>query len=237
MSARRSFCLGALLLLVVNDHILKVVWPCWITGKLSDFAGVFALAMFLEMLVARSAACALAAALFVWWKSPLSQPVIDALPWQASRAVDWTDLIALAVLVPAYRLMSRPRERDRARVALAVLSVVAFVATTRPRTDVDLNPSDPRATIRTCSGRDAVLDSFNRCGMKPALESRGGVLRLRVSLPVDGKHRGMFIYVSVSADGAITLHSIQLFGRVTIAEEAVRTAVYDRLAQCASKCR
>ena len=28
-------------LLVVNDHILKVVYPSWITGKLSDFAGLF----------------------------------------------------------------------------------------------------------------------------------------------------------------------------------------------------
>jgi hypothetical protein len=29
---RSSLCLGALLLLVVNDHLLKPVWPCWITG-------------------------------------------------------------------------------------------------------------------------------------------------------------------------------------------------------------
>src|SRR6516225_7391004 len=31
---------GALVLLVVNDHVLKAVRPGWVTGKLSDAAGL-----------------------------------------------------------------------------------------------------------------------------------------------------------------------------------------------------
>ncbi len=32
--------IGALVLLVVNDHVLKTVWPGFVTGKLSDLAGM-----------------------------------------------------------------------------------------------------------------------------------------------------------------------------------------------------
>jgi hypothetical protein len=32
--------LGAVLLLFVNDHFLKAAWPGFVTGKLSDFAGL-----------------------------------------------------------------------------------------------------------------------------------------------------------------------------------------------------
>src|SRR5687767_14480465 len=28
-------------LLLINDHVLKVLSPSWLTGKLSDFAGLF----------------------------------------------------------------------------------------------------------------------------------------------------------------------------------------------------
>ncbi len=32
--------LVALAVLVINDHLLKVIWPGWLSGKLSDFAGM-----------------------------------------------------------------------------------------------------------------------------------------------------------------------------------------------------
>jgi hypothetical protein len=34
--------LGALALLIVNDHVLKALYPGWLTGKLSDVAGLAA---------------------------------------------------------------------------------------------------------------------------------------------------------------------------------------------------
>jgi hypothetical protein len=42
--------LGALLVLVLNDHLLKRVCPGFLTGKLSDFAGVLLLPLFLHAL-------------------------------------------------------------------------------------------------------------------------------------------------------------------------------------------
>lgn len=41
--------LGVLLL---NDHILKTLTPSWLTGKLSDFAGVFFFPFLLAALIA-----------------------------------------------------------------------------------------------------------------------------------------------------------------------------------------
>ena len=40
--------LCALLLLVINDHLLKTAWPGWWTGKLSDFAGALFFPLFIQ---------------------------------------------------------------------------------------------------------------------------------------------------------------------------------------------
>ena len=39
----------ATVLLVVNDFFLKPVYHNWLTGKLSDFAGLFMFSLFLTM--------------------------------------------------------------------------------------------------------------------------------------------------------------------------------------------
>ena len=77
--------LVALTILLLNDHVLKALFPGFLTGKLSDFAGVFVLAVFLAAFVPRVPACIAAGLLFVWWKSPLSDPFIAVLPWETTR--------------------------------------------------------------------------------------------------------------------------------------------------------
>ena len=39
--------IAALLLLLLNDYVLKYSFPGWLTGKLSDFAGLFVFVSFL----------------------------------------------------------------------------------------------------------------------------------------------------------------------------------------------
>lgn len=128
----------ALLVLGVNDHVLKAAFPGWVTGKLSDVAGVFAFAVFLGVALGgrRVAGAVAAGALFAAWKSPLATPAIaawNALPLlDVARVMDATDLVALAVLVPAARMRLAPaRVPARAlRPAVALASVVLFAATT-----------------------------------------------------------------------------------------------------------
>ena len=54
----RPVSLLALFLLFLNDHVLRVLWPSWITGKLGDFAWLFfapfALAALLALLIPAS---------------------------------------------------------------------------------------------------------------------------------------------------------------------------------------
>jgi hypothetical protein len=102
--------LVALGVLVVNDHFLKPAFTNGVTGKLSDFAGLLAFALFWSALLPRSRALVhVATGLgFVLWKSPVVQPFIDGwnkfLPWTIGRTIDSTDLLALVVLPAAYSL-------------------------------------------------------------------------------------------------------------------------------------
>lgn len=139
--------LAGLSLLLLNDFALKQLFPGALTGKLSDFAGLFAFPLFWAALLKerRAAVYALTGLGFAFWKSPYSQPVIDcwnALPlFDVRRVVDPTDLFALASLPLSYLYASRrlglpaPAVRPaRARLATLVVifvSLFAFAATQR----------------------------------------------------------------------------------------------------------
>jgi len=103
----------ALGVLVVNDWVLKPEFGNWVTGKLSDFAGVLALPLlWCAFFPARRNAGFLATAVaFILWKSPVVDPVLGAWNglgmWQLHRVVDYTDYIALVALAPAYRIACR----------------------------------------------------------------------------------------------------------------------------------
>ncbi len=110
----------ALALLIANDWLLKPLFHNAITGKLSDFAGVFAFAYFWSVVAGRRHAAihVLVGIVFAIWKSPLSQPAIDA--WNAlgimniARVVDAGDLLALAILPLSWWIVSMPRAVTRA---------------------------------------------------------------------------------------------------------------------------
>lgn len=131
----------AVTVLVVNDWVLKPALHNAISGKLSDVAGVAAFALFWAALFPRHRlrAFVLTAAGFALWKSPAPQPLIDA--WNGAdwgtigRVVDWTDLLALAVLPVLYRYQPRPLAMPRLRrlmgPAVAAACVLAFGATSR----------------------------------------------------------------------------------------------------------
>lgn len=129
----------SLSLLLINDFYLKSALNIPFTGKLSDFAGLFAFTLFWIALFPRfrRAICLGIALSFIFWKSIYSQPFIDL--WNGlgivrfSREVDLTDLVALSVLPLAYSYASR---RMPGRVvpnwvptSLALIAVFAFTAT------------------------------------------------------------------------------------------------------------
>lgn len=98
----------ALAILALNDFVLKQAFGNWITGKLSDFAGLFVFPLLLSALLPRYFKLMhwITAIGFVFWKSAYSESFIIAcnsnlgLNWQ--RVVDYTDLIAMISVVFSY---------------------------------------------------------------------------------------------------------------------------------------
>lgn len=208
--------IAAVAVLGVNDWILKPAFHNALTGKLSDVAGVSAFALFWAALFPRHRFHAFAATAvgFVLWKSPASQPLIDAwngVGWPSiGRVVDWTDLLALAVLPFLYRYRPRPMAMPRLRrvlgPAVAVACVLAFGATSQVR----LTPAIP---LEGQYGFDIPPDSLLRrmydlragyapLDVPPRTMPAGGVDTLR--LVVGTRYVGQDVPVTLRAELART---------------------------------
>ncbi len=100
--------LGGVAVLAVNDHFLKGWWPGFITGKLSDFAGVFVVAVLATFVVRRRLVGVVLAGLgFAAIKvsvevAELAAPLLGGVTRQ-----DWTDLTALVMVPVAYRYLAQ----------------------------------------------------------------------------------------------------------------------------------
>lgn len=106
----------ALVVLVLNDHVLKEAWPGWVTGKLSDVAGLVVFPLLLAVPLAavrvrRSLPVALAVAGggFVFCKTSALGAAWTSSLWSLFGTpthirADVTDLLALPALWVAWRI-------------------------------------------------------------------------------------------------------------------------------------
>jgi hypothetical protein len=139
----------ALGLLLLNDFYLKYEYSTFLTGKLSDFAGLFIFPYFLSSVRINwtKSIYIVTAVLFVFWKSPYSQELIDSartLGIGFNRVIDYTDLFALIILPFSFwyfqkQLLTAIKINKYLTVPLSVISLFAIWATTLPREKVDLN--------------------------------------------------------------------------------------------------
>ncbi len=139
MLGRRTAWLGrpwffvAVVVLALNDHVLKAAWPGWVTGKLSDLAGVLVVATLLAVLTGPTRGVLLAAAGFAALKT-IPGVAEAASPVLGGGLVlrDPTDLIALGVLPPLWwRLRhERPVRGNRVRRGWQAVGLVAAVLAT-----------------------------------------------------------------------------------------------------------
>jgi len=131
------------LLLVVNDWYLKTAYANTLTGKLSDFAGLFGLPFFLSALFPGKVKWwyGLTAIIFIFWKSVLAQPFIDTfnhIGVPVNRTVDYSDCLALSILPLSWYAFKNSRDyalKPVLKNAIIVLSAVSFIATSRPPGD------------------------------------------------------------------------------------------------------
>ena len=129
-------CLGILLL---NDFYLKAEYHNWITGKLSDFSGLFIFVSFWAAIFPSKKQIVYfsTALLFIIWKSPFSQSFIDLFShhlYPIYRVVDLTDLISLVILPVAYHYKQEDFSRLKLNpIILGVLTIFSFCATSVPQ--------------------------------------------------------------------------------------------------------
>jgi hypothetical protein len=128
----------SVLALVVNDWALKPALHNSLTGKLSDFAGLLALTLVACALSERLRwwSAGLISVVFVYWKSPYSQPLISSLsellPLGMGRTPDYTDLAAVPVIwIAAFYVprMSPPTASAWTKSCIAGIGIFALTAT------------------------------------------------------------------------------------------------------------
>lgn len=141
--------LATLFILLLNDFYLKAQFGSFLTGKISDFAGLFVFPLFWVCFfpTRKILIYVLTGILFVFWKSDFSQGFIDF--WNSfeilriSRVVDFSDLAALSVLPLSYHyyyLLAQKTEKFRFRLnqnllqkikvsSVCLFSLFAFTAT------------------------------------------------------------------------------------------------------------
>lgn len=130
------FCL---LLLLINDFYLKGAFHNVLTGKLSDFCGLFIFPIFWSVFFPkrRLAIFLLTGLLFMVWKSEYSASFIaffSTYCFPIQRVVDPTDLIALLVLPLAWYSLNRPIWRFKLNPSfIALLAFFSFCASSVPR--------------------------------------------------------------------------------------------------------
>ncbi len=168
-----SWLAGAILL--CNDHLFKALAPSWFTGKLSDFAGLFFFPFVLAALLSLplawlrvsprrvgGLAIVITGVCFAMIKTV---PVINlltgevfsrAIGYPTAFALDPTDLLALSMLWPAWRLWIQPGQvqvvRKRVGWVALVIGAAASIASQPAPVPIGivglgLAPSNDAATV------------------------------------------------------------------------------------------
>ncbi|NDV65299.1 hypothetical protein [Bacteroides sp. 224] len=140
------FIIG-LSLLLINDFYLKQAFGNFLTGKLSDFAGLLIFPLFIATVAPRFKkwVVLITGIGFILWKLPIITPIIDSINhvtgWGIYRTIDYTDYMALSILPLSYYLIKTEKCQTAFsfscikhcfKYALLGVSFFAFCATTLP---------------------------------------------------------------------------------------------------------
>lgn len=129
-------------LLILNDHFLKQNYPGWVTGKLSDFSGIFLIILFLRAIYPEHTKKITISIVIIFscWKSELSQILIDGINsfsyFKIERVIDYSDLIAF-VMIPIAHFIFDHKQRfkiklniiEYLRIPIFILTIFAITAT------------------------------------------------------------------------------------------------------------
>ncbi|MBS7255309.1 hypothetical protein [Flavobacterium branchiicola] len=130
--------LFSLTILILNDWFFKTAFHNFITGKLSDFAGLFAFPFFWSVLFPKKTKeIHLGIVLFfIFWKSHFSDAFVDFT--ETYRVVDFSDNIALISVFISFRSLKKEHSVLKLNPIflslILLISCFSFIATTqKPR--------------------------------------------------------------------------------------------------------
>lgn len=136
--------LTSIILLVLNDWIFKSTFHNELTGKLSDFAGLFAFPFLFSVLFPRKKLFIhiVTAVGFLFWNSTASQSLINLLnDWYIpiNRTIDYTDNIALLSIALSFIVLKSNyffHLNYTFKKVCIIFSCAAFLATSIPRKEI-----------------------------------------------------------------------------------------------------
>lgn len=222
---------AALFLLLLNDHVLKYSFPGWLTGKLSDFAGLFVfVSFFYAWFPQRTTFINYSTIIvFIFWKSPYSQMSIDY--WNSlnilvvERVVDYIDLLALTTLPVAKTHFTNSdgyHPKQILALPIALLSVIAILGTSVPRTflarQVQFNTSQPPPLDLIQSRINDVASRYEltcfRCDMNQPYQMYTGQ-RFLLETSFDSENMILFVNVSEFHRSEPSKGSVELLQSLT----------------------
>lgn len=135
--------------LLLNDFFLKYEYSSALTGKLSDFAGLFIFPFFFSAIFPKytKVIYGLTILIFGYWNSAIAQGLIDSFNntgIHIGRTIDPSDYFAFAVLPFSYihfkKLIAQPRLSITIpiRTAIITVAIFSFIATTLPKQEAEL---------------------------------------------------------------------------------------------------
>jgi hypothetical protein len=167
----------SLFILLLNDFYFKNEFHNWLTGKLSDFSGLFAFNVFLIAFFPsyKKTVLLVGCLFFLWWKSPWSDALILFLNNRFSlpvhRIIDYSDYLALVVIPMAYNIKplaySTGFIRTIATWSVCIISFFSFTATSMIRKLADDNRVKLDKSILTKKSKDHIISSLIQEGLNP----------------------------------------------------------------------
>jgi hypothetical protein len=234
-----------LILLILNDWVLKAAFHNFITGKLSDFSGLFALPFLLSSLAPRQIKWihCFVAALFIAWKTPLFEPIIKWLnDYQIPvyRVVDYTDYIALPMVWMSYRIFQNTNAIQVKRIfayPIVAITMLACMATSLPR-PITKAYTDINKTYSIQLMKRDVVNILNRLSAEDVGKSWGGEFDAKANtIVVDGWASGniAFLYDYRDVLSGDTLHTSIVNAEVIITDKGNFTELKLLTLRCSTK--
>jgi hypothetical protein len=152
----------SVLLLILNDHVFKYSFPGIVTGKISDFAGIFLIVLVLRSIFPKRVleTSLLVVGLFLFWKSPYANSLIEFIntysPLKFIRTVDYSDLVAFTI-IPVAHFVYENRNGFALKLNIAeLIKIPAIVLTVLGITGTSALHQPDRYEIRKESSSESI---------------------------------------------------------------------------------